>query len=131
LLLTWLYLLVIGAPPSAVRAGIMITLALFAFLLQRPTAPSAIVAGAALGILAFDPLAILDIGFQLSFAGILGIMLLRAPLLAIAPDQLQANGIVRGLMDAFVMGIGAFLVTAPIVAHHFQVIAPISIVSGV
>ncbi len=128
---TWVYLLIIGAPPSAVRSGVMITLTLLAILLQRPAAAGAIVAAAALAILAFTPLAILDPGFQLSFAGVLGIIFLRAPLLTLAPDQLQKRGLFRGLFDAFVIGIGAFLVTAPIVAHHFGVIAPISIVAGV
>jgi competence protein ComEC len=128
---TWIYLLVIGAPASALRSGTMISLGLLAFLLQRPAAATAIVAAAALVILAFRPLAILDPGFQLSFAGVLGILLLRDPLLTLAPDQLQRRGLLRGAFDAFVVGIAAFLMTAPIVAHHFGVIAPISIVVGV
>lgn len=131
IVMTWLYLLVIGAPPSAVRSGMMITLTLLAVLLQRPAATSAIVAAAALAILAFSPLAILDPGFQLSFLGVLGIVYLREPLLSMTPDEWQRRGLVRGLVDAFVMGIGAFLITAPVVAHHFGVIAPISIIAGV
>jgi len=130
LVATWVYLLVIGAPASALRAGAMISLALLAYLLQRPAAATTIVAAAAFAILAFQPLAILDPGFQLSFAGVLGILLLRAPLLTIAPDQLLARGLLRGVTEAFMVGLAAFLVTAPIVAHHFEVVAPISIISG-
>lgn len=126
----WVYLIVIGAPPSAIRAGTMISLGLLAVLLQRPAAPTAIMATAAFAILAFDPLTILDPGFQLSFTGVLGILLLRPMILTLTPDQLQRQGPLRGLTDATVVGIGAFLMTAPIVAHHFGVIAPISIVAG-
>jgi hypothetical protein len=33
-------------------------------------------------------------------------------------------------VDAVVVGIAAFLVTAPIVAHHFGIVAPVSMVAG-
>src|SRR5690606_18757647 len=56
---------------------------------------------------------------------------LRAPLLTLAPDDLSRRPILRSLLDATVIGIVAFLVTAPIVAHHFGVIAPISIPAGI
>ncbi|MEX2583793.1 MAG: DNA internalization-related competence protein ComEC/Rec2 [Gemmatimonadota bacterium] len=128
--LTWLYLLVIGAGPSAVRAGIMISLALAASLLQRPAAAAPIVAAAAFVIVATNPLAILDPGFQLSFAGVLGIILLRPPLLTLTPDQLQHRSIYRSAVDAAVVGIAAFIVTAPIVAHHFGIVAPVSMLAG-
>ena len=128
---TWLYLLIIGAAPSALRSGIMITLALTATILQRPSAAAPIVAAAALAILAFQPLAILDPGFQLSFAGILAILFFRAPLLTLAPDKISKQKVLHSAFEAFVLGIAAFVVTAPIVAHHFGVISPISIPAGV
>jgi competence protein ComEC len=127
---TWLYLLVIGAPASALRAATMISLGLIAYLLQRPSAPLAIVAAAAFTILGLRPLAILDPGFQLSFAGVLGILLLRPHLFALAPDPAQGRGALRGITDAFVVGVAAFIATAPIVAHHFGIVAPISILAG-
>jgi competence protein ComEC len=128
---TWLYLAIIGASASALRAGTMITIALCAQLLQRPSSATTIVAAAAFGLLAFRPLAILDPGFQLSFAGVLGILILRAPLLTIAPDRLHGRTLLRNVVDAFVVGIAAFLATAPIVAHHFGIVAPVSMVAGV
>jgi competence protein ComEC len=131
LLLVWMYLLVIGAPASALRAGLMISAGLTATLLQRPGAAAVIVAAAALAILGVRPLAILDPGFQLSFAGVLGILFLRSPLLRLTPEPLQHRGIVRSLTDAFLVGVAAFLATAPIVAHHFGIAAPISMIVGV
>ncbi|HEX5724518.1 MAG TPA: ComEC/Rec2 family competence protein, partial [Longimicrobiaceae bacterium] len=66
LALVGLYLAMIGAPPSALRAGVMMGLSLAAVVLQRPSATLPPVAAAALAILAAQPMAALDAGFQLS-----------------------------------------------------------------
>jgi ComEC/Rec2-related protein len=125
-----LYLAVIGAPASAVRSGIMLALALIATVLQRPSATLPIVAAAALAILAVEPMAALDIGFQLSFAGVLGILLLRAPLMRRVPAGWQKNVAARWLVESTVVSIAAFATTAPVVAHHFGQVAPVSIVAN-
>jgi competence protein ComEC len=129
--LVFVYLLVIGAPSSAALAGTMITLGLTAFLLQRPSAPMPIIAAAAFFILAIRPLAILDPGFQLSFAGVLGLLLLRQPLLALTPRKLLNLPGGTYLAEALAVGVAAFAATAPIAAHHFGLVAPVSILAGV
>ena len=129
--LTAAYLAVIGAPPSALRAGIMLALGLMAVLLQRPSAALPIVAAAALLILALQPLAVLDAGFQLSFAGVLGILVLRRPLLAQLPGGAwRRQPAVRWTLDSLAVSAGAFLATAPIVAHHFGQVAPVSLLAN-
>lgn len=125
------YLAVIGAPPSAVRAGIMLALALLAGTLQRPSAPLAVVSAAALAILAVQPAAALDVGFQLSFAGALGIMLLRRPIVSAAPRALRRGPAGRWTVDALAVSLAAFLATAPAVAWHFGTVAPVSIVASI
>jgi competence protein ComEC len=124
-----LYLAMIGAPPSAVRSGIMTALALLTVVLQRPSAPMAIVAAAALAILALDPMAALDAGFQLSYAGVLGIMLLRRPMLARIPRRLK-RGRMKGLTESVVVSVAAFAATAPVAAEHFGTVAPVSVVAN-
>jgi competence protein ComEC len=131
ILLIAAYLAVIGAPPSAIRAGIMLSLALLAGTLQRPTAPLAVVAAAAFALLAAQPMAALDIGFQLSFAGALGILLLRKPLLRLAPPKLLRTAPGRWSADALAVSVAAFVVTAPPVAWHFGVASPVSILASV
>jgi competence protein ComEC len=125
--LTAAYLVLIGAPASALRAGTMISLALVAHLLQRPSSAPTIVAGAAFAILAFRPLAILDPGFQLSFAGVLGIFALRQPLLDLTPAPNVLAMPARALTEAAIVSVAAFIATAPIAAHHFGLVAPVSI----
>jgi competence protein ComEC len=128
--LVFAYLAVIGAPPSATRSGIMLALALVAGALQRPSATLPIVAAAALAILAVDPMAALDIGFQLSFAGVLGILLLRGAMLRRVPGAWKKNPAARWLVESTVVSGAAFLATAPVVAHHFGQVAPVSIVAN-
>jgi len=124
-----LYLAMIGAPPSAVRSGVMTALALLTATLQRPSSPLGIVAAAALAILALDPMAALDAGFQLSYAGVLGIMLLRRPLLQRLPARLR-RGRMKALAESVVVSVAAFIATAPVAAQEFGRIAPVSIVAN-
>jgi competence protein ComEC len=130
IVLITLYLAVIGAPPSALRSGIMLALALLSTVLQHPSATLPIVAAAALAILAVQPMAALDIGFQLSFAGVLGIILLREAMLKRVPKGLRTQPAARWVTESTVVSIAAFVCTAPIVAHHFGQVAPVSIIAN-
>lgn len=70
-----LYVLMIGAPASAVRAGIMAVILMTAQYLGRLSSAARGVLFAATLMLAFNPLLLrLDIGFQLSFLAILGLI---------------------------------------------------------
>lgn len=73
-----LYILMIGAPASAVRAGIMGGLLLLAQHLGRMSQATRAVVFASTFMLFLNPLLLrLDIGFQLSFLAILGIIYLQ------------------------------------------------------
>ncbi|MFL5542528.1 MAG: DNA internalization-related competence protein ComEC/Rec2 [Longimicrobiaceae bacterium] len=130
LVLIALYLAMIGAPPSAVRSGIMTGLTLLTFVLQRPSAPLAIMAAAAFVLAALDPMVVLDAGFQLSFAGVLGIGLLRDALLRRIPREWRRGKVMRPLAESIVVSVAAFVATAPIVAQQFGQVAPVSIVAN-
>jgi len=120
------YLLLIGAPVSAFRSGMMIGLGLAGLMLQRPFAPLAVVAAAAVVILVMRPPAIVEPGFQMSFAGVIGILLLREAILQRAPDAWQHGGR-RWVAEGVSASLAAFLATAPIAAYHFGVVAPVSV----
>ncbi len=128
--LVWTYLAMIGAPSSAVRSGLMITLALVGVLLQRPSAAIPIVAAAALLILVCEPMVALDPGFQLSFAGVLGLLAVRHGPMKRLPPKIARNKVMRALAEAVLMSVGAFLATMPVAAFHFGSIAPIAIAAN-
>ncbi len=71
-----LFVLFVGAPASAVRAGIMGSLLLISRAINSTAFSLRSVVFAASGMLFFNPLLVYDTGFHLSFLAVLGIILL-------------------------------------------------------
>jgi competence protein ComEC len=65
-----LYVLLLGAPPPALRSALMLAMSSGSRLAQRPTSPWAGVAIGAWGPLLLDPRTVLDLGYQLSVSGV-------------------------------------------------------------
>lgn len=122
---TLLYVGFLGFPHAAVRASLQAVLFLLARALQRPAHPWALLSAAALAILLADPLALLDVGFQLSFAGVGGLLWLRRPLLDHLPATLGAS-----LREGLAASLAATAATAPLVAYHFGQAAPIGVLAN-
>lgn len=122
------YLVLIGAPASAVRAALMVGLGLVAWLRQRPVMPSGVVATAALLLLAANPWAVADVGAQLSFAGAIG---LAAGARAVRglPEPWR-HGARRTLAQAVGGSAGAVFFTTPLVALHFGRVNPWAVVAN-
>lgn len=125
-LITGFYVLVIGAPPPAVRSAGMLALACASRIMQRPTSPWA---GLAVG--AFIPLivprTILDLGYQLSVMGIAGLIASGALARRLFGERLDGYKLTmaRDLLTSVV----AAVVTAPLVAWYFgrlSLIAPMA-----
>lgn len=79
LLLLTFYFIYIGEAPSISRAWIGVLVFLGGMLLERKSAPLNALGVGLLAALISDPLIVLDIGFQLSFASTLGILLFYSP----------------------------------------------------
>lgn len=82
----WSYVWLTGAAPSAIRAGVMITLFLTGRLLRRRTDRYNTWAAAAFCMLAYQPLYLFDIGFQLSYAAVFGILYFQPRLKKCLPE---------------------------------------------
>ncbi len=121
------YVVLVGAPASAVRAGVMGVLFLLAAWLGRLNKLiNALSYAAALSLLANPFLLRDDIGWQLSFLALLGIIYLY-PLLRLWPKSSLA--LVNLLLDGLALTIAAQLATAPIIALNFQqlsLVAPLA-----
>lgn len=76
LLLVWAFCFITGLSPSAVRASIMTTFLITAILSLKKHSITNALAAAAVITLIIDPLAISDIGFQLSYLSVAGIVIL-------------------------------------------------------
>jgi competence protein ComEC len=74
------FVVLTGAEPSVMRAGVMAALTLVGVLLGRPRSTGSILAGAVLGLLVLDPWLVWSIGFQLSVVATAGMVALATPL---------------------------------------------------
>lgn len=75
----WLYALMVGLPPSVVRAATMLMVYSLVILLNRRPLTFNTISLAALVMLIANPFNLWDIGFQLSFMAVLGIILFYRP----------------------------------------------------
>lgn len=75
--LIWCYILLVGMPVSAVRAGLMLTLWWMNPYRRQHTYTMDTVALAALILLVYRPTYLTDVGFQLSFAAVSSILLFQ------------------------------------------------------
>jgi competence protein ComEC len=119
------YVVFLGAPAAATRAALQAVLLLASRFLQRPADPLSLMAFAALAILAIRPLSVLQPGFQLSFAGVYGLLAFREPLAVLIPQRLP--GWVR---QGTAATLAASLATAPIAAWHFGIVSVIGPLSN-
>jgi competence protein ComEC len=120
------YVVFLGAPAAAARSAIQVVLALGSRVLQRPSEPYTVLAAAALYLLAAYPLNLLDAGFQLSFAGVIGLIAYRRPVAGALPRWLP-----KWIRDGAAASIAASIATIPIAALHFGQVAPIGIPASI
>jgi competence protein ComEC len=113
------YVPLAGGGPSIVRAGVMGALSLLATLAGRRSSRAFALAIAAIVTLAIDPGVGADVGWQLSFAAVLGILAIAAPLRAAIAGRLGSRGIGGALAEGMAVTIAATLATAPLIAFHF------------
>ncbi|MEO7174387.1 MAG: ComEC/Rec2 family competence protein [Saprospiraceae bacterium] len=112
-----IYVLLTGAGPAILRSGIMSAILLFAFLAKGKQQLVNGLAAAALLILLWQPGQLWDIGFQLSFLALIGILVFQ-PLF----QNLTANlyWIPKSIDQMITAGFAAQLATFPLVLYYFH-----------
>ncbi|MBZ0135702.1 MAG: ComEC/Rec2 family competence protein [Planctomycetes bacterium] len=131
------YLFVTGIQPSVLRATSMVVIyAMGKVLLRRPD-PLNVLGASALVSLAFNPRDVAELGFQLSYLAVLGILVIAPALrlrgtltdserLARLPRERMADWIGASVRISLAVG----LVTWPLLAHSVHVISPIMLVTN-
>ncbi len=107
---TVLYVLVVGPGASVVRAGITGVVVAVAWLANRPAARWHVLAVAAAGCLWLDPWAVVEPGFQLSFAAVVAIFV-AAPRIR---RWLEGTSCPARLREPLAISTACTLATAPI-----------------
>lgn len=124
------YVALVGGGSSAVRAAVMGLVVVLALFLGRPTTGYVTLAAAAWLITLVTPWAAFDIGFQLSFAGTLGLVVVT-PLLALPLSRWLAwRGPTQGLVEAIGVTLGATLMTAPLLSYYFGQVSVVGLAAN-
>lgn len=109
----WGYTLVAGMPVSLVRAALMLSVITITTLMQYRTDPLHPLALSAIIILLVEPAQVFSISFQLSYAAVLFLLLLWAPVNELFPQQ---NWVIK----LFVVSCIATLGTMPLTLYYFH-----------
>ena len=112
-----------GAGPSIQRAAVMGAITVLATLAGRRSSRLYGLAVAAIVTVAIEPRIAADVGWQLSFAAVVGILLLAAPLRRAIAARIGSRGAAGALAEGAALTIAATLATAPLIAYRFGAIS--------
>lgn len=135
-----LYVLIVGYPPSAMRALLMVALFWLALALVRKPSPMSALLASAIGVLLWNPQELLRPGFQLSYAVVGGILIYGLPLSQYLAERLRPfrylpeeswswwQRVWAKLWRAFLLAVGvsfsATLFSTPLTVAMFGVFSP-------
>lgn len=133
----WLYTILVGAAASVVRAAIMSALYIWGKHVGRQSAALNSLFAAAILMTLLDAYTLQDVGFQLSFAATLGLILYTDRIEALFDRALRrflsaerARQIVGMLNDALVVTLAAQVTTLPILVYVFRQLSPVSLLTN-
>ncbi len=115
-----LFIIFIGAPPSAIRAGIMASVYMISKLFGRMNNASRNLFFTAAIILLINPTLIKDYSFQLSFISVFGII----HLLPLLKEKIPFLG------DIFLVSLSAYIFTFPFILYNFGHLSLVSVISN-
>lgn len=128
LALIWLYIVVAGAPPSAIRAGVVASFVLAAQILGRQVSALHFMTTMLAVVLAYNPQLVYSTGFQLSVAAVFGILLLTKPLKALV--ERPFNRPPEQLSNLISVSLAAQIATSPIVAATFDQVSVVGVLTN-
>lgn len=120
------YLFITGMMPSATRSAIMVLFILIANLLHRQNSSLNALLAAAIFILTLSPNSIYDVGFQLSFAAVLSILLFYDKFNTVSPSRKT----LYYWTSSFTLTTVATLGTTVISAYYFHIVPMLAIISN-
>ncbi len=113
----WLFSLLAGAQPSVLRSSVMFSCLAFAEVLGRRTSIVNTLALSAFILLCYNPFWLWDVGFQLSYAAVLSIIIFYRP---VYNWLFLTNKAVDWLWKINAVTISAQILTIPVSLYHFH-----------
>ena len=116
----WAYAALVGMPPSVLRSATMLTIFAFVVLTGRRQVSLNTLAFAAVVQLVVSPLSLWDVGFQMSFLAVLGIVMLNMRLGNLAtPVWLSRWRVIGWGWSLVKVSLAAQLAVAPLSMYYF------------
>ncbi len=117
LIFIWFYALLTGLSPCVLRSAAMLSLPILGKSLNRSPDIFNIVAASVFFILAIDPSLVTDVGFQLSYLAVLGIVILYKPIYDLYVTSAWLHDKIWSLLA---VSIAAQIATLPITLYTFH-----------
>ena len=117
LLILWLYALITGLSPSVLRSAAMLSFVVIGKLINRNASIYNILSASAFVLLCIDPLLIMEVGFQLSYLAVLGIVYLHPKIYNLFFFQ---NRIIDFTWNVTAVSIAAQIATFPLGLLYFH-----------
>lgn len=121
LLTVWAYATITGLSPSVQRASLMISVFIIGNLLVRNRDTYNTLAISALILLLIDTNLLFNVGFQLSYAAVIGIITFHQPIYKLIYIK---NSIIDKIWSISVLSFAAQLATFPIATYYFHFFPP-------
>jgi competence protein ComEC len=113
----WTFAIITGLSSSVTRACVMITIMLAGKFFNRDASALNIISASAFLILVVSPFQLMDVGFQLSYAAVLGIVYVQPYFYR---TFIVKNYIVDKLWALFTVSVAAQMATSPLTLHYFH-----------
>lgn len=117
LIVLWIFAFVTGLSPSVMRASTMLSVFLIGKILNKQHSPFNSLAISAFCILLYNPLTLFDIGFQLSYAAVISILIAQA---FFSEDINQKKKVPKYGYNLLLMTLAAQLGTSPLSIYYFH-----------
>ncbi|MBS1774480.1 MAG: ComEC family competence protein [Bacteroidetes bacterium] len=126
--LIWLYVVMAGAPPSAVRSALMFSILGIGFAFQKQNNTLNHLFATAFILLCVQPMWLYSLGFQLSFLAVLSLVLFYKPIYNwFTPTHI----ITKALWATIAASIAAEILVAPLVIYYFHIFPTMFIVANI
>ena len=121
----WFFVLLTGMAPSTLRAGVMFSLLLLASMLQRQPNSFNNLCTSMLLLLMVNPMLLFDVGFQLSYAAVAGIIAWSRPLRWLLPRLAEPQPrwylwLPQKVWQLICLSTSAQIATLPLMLYHFH-----------
>jgi len=132
-----LYAILVGAGPAVIRAALMGDLYLLSHFFGRRSYPPVTLATASIAMTVWNPQALWDAGFMLSFLATAGLLFFTRPLESLAEQVIErvaptdwAQRIVGLISEGVLVTMASMIGTVPLLLSYFGQLSPVTLLSN-